>query len=420
VHWQNLGAAGGFHILPKHAFADRDFNAINFEFPVISGPYRLDEIKEGIYLTLKRRPDWWRRSWPSMQNSGNFETLKYRFFADRNNAFEAFKKGQIDVFPVYTARLWVKETTGASFAKNWIVKQKIVNQRPVGFQGFAMNMRRPPFDDVLVRKAMAHLIDRRTMNRTIMYDQYFLHRSYYEDLYDEAHPCPNPLTEFDKEKARELLKAAGWVVNPDTGILEKAGREFSFSFLTRSASSNNFLAIYNEALKDVGIKMSIEQKDWAAWAKDMDSFNYDMTWAAWGAGLFKNPEPMWSSKEANRPGSSNITGFADPRVDKLIEAQKTIFDVQKRHEICRQIDQIVFEQYPYALLWNINYVRLLYWNKFGMPETVIGKYSMEDTGYWWYDEDTAMELQEAMERGDPMPRRPPVVVFDQVFQGEEQ
>jgi microcin C transport system substrate-binding protein len=416
VHWENLGAAGGFHILPKHVFAGRDFNTVNFEFPVVSGPYRLGKIKEGISLTLERRADWWRRSWPNLQNSGNFQTVKYRFFADRNNAFEAFKKGQFDVFPVYTARLWVKETTGTAFVKNWIVKQKIVNRRPVGFQGFAMNMRRPPFDDVRVRKAMACLLDRRTMNRTIMYDQYFLHRSYYEDLYDNQHPCPNPLIEFNPEEARKLLREAGWVVNPKSGILEKNGREFAFRFLTRSAASGKFLAIYNEALKDVGIKMSIDQKDWAAWSKDMDGFHFDMTWAAWGAGLFKNPEPMWSSKEASRPGGSNITGFSDPRVDKLIEKQKTMFDVHARHEICRQIDQIVYRQFPYVLLWNINYVRLLYWNRFGMPDTVLGKYSMEDTGYWWFDEDNAMELEEAMKHGDPLPKRPPVVIFDRVFQ----
>ena len=417
VHWENLGAAGGFHILPKHVFADKDFNSINFAFPVVSGPYRLGKIKEGIYLTLERRSDWWRRNWPSLRNTGNFQTIKYRFFADRNNAFEAFKKGQFDVFPVYTARLWVKETTGTPFLKNWIVKQKIVNHRPVGFQGFAMNMRRPPFNDVRVRRAMACLLDRRTMNRTLMYDQYFLQRSYYEDLYDKAHPCPNPLIEFDKDAARKLLREAGWRVNPKTGILEKDGREFSFRFLSRSPASGKFLAIYNEALKDVGIKMIIDQKDWAAWSKDMDRFNFDMTWAAWGAGLFKDPEPMWSAKEANRPGGSNITGFADPRVDALIEKQKTIFKVAERHEICRQIDQIVYRQFPYVLLWNINYVRLLYWNRFGMPDTVLGKYSMEDTGYWWYDEDSALELEEAMKQGDPLPRRPPVVIFDEVFRG---
>ena len=48
VHWQNLGAVGGMEILPKHVWEGQDFNKINFEFPVVSGPYRIKELKEGF------------------------------------------------------------------------------------------------------------------------------------------------------------------------------------------------------------------------------------------------------------------------------------------------------------------------------------------------------------------------------------
>ncbi|MDI6688705.1 MAG: ABC transporter substrate-binding protein, partial [Desulfobacterales bacterium] len=135
--------------------------------------------------------------------------MKFKFFAERENAFESFKKGMIDLFPIYTARIWVNETKGDDFLKNRIVKQKIYNYNPIGFQGFAMNMRRPPFDDIRVRKAMAFLLDRRKMNSALMYGQYFLHKSYFEDLYTKQNPCSNQLAEMDKEKARNLLGQAG-------------------------------------------------------------------------------------------------------------------------------------------------------------------------------------------------------------------
>ncbi|NLF92591.1 MAG: hypothetical protein GX564_01785, partial [Oligosphaeraceae bacterium] len=54
-------------------------------------------------------------------------------------------------------------------------------------------------------------------------------------------------------------------------------------------------------------------------------------------------------------------------MDALIEKQKTIFEVAERHAIVREIDAIIFAEHPYALLWNLNYTRLLYWNKFGVP-----------------------------------------------------
>ena len=418
VHWMNLGAVGGFQILPKHVFDGLDFNKINFEFPVVSGPYTIGTINEGLFITLQRRSDWWNRHAKGVQNIGNFDILKFKFFAERENAFEAFKKGQVDLYPIYTSRIWVKEATGDKISNAWIVKQKIFNKKPVGFQGFAMNMRKPPFDDIRVRKAMAHLINRPKMNSTLMYNQYFLHRSYFEDLYDAAHPCPNIRVAFDKAVARKLLAEAGYQVNPKTGFLEKNGLKFSFKFLTRQASTDKFLAIYAEDLKDVGIELVIDRKDWAAWARDMEEFNYEMTWAAWGSGIFKNPESMWSSAEAERRSGNNITGFKDVTVDKLIEKQKSIFDIQQRNAIYRQIDQIIYNAHPYVLLWNIDYTRLLYWNKFGTPDTVLSKYGDETSAYWywWLDEDSHADLDDAMSQGVPLPPKEPEIHFDEMLQ----
>ena len=417
VHWRNLGSAGGIQVLPKRAFERLDFNKINFEFPVVSGGYRLGETKEGLYAKLERRADWWNQGAKSARGLGNFQTLKFKFFAEQENAFEAFKKGEIDLFAVYMARLWINETAGEKFDKNWIVKQKVFNSSPVGFQGFAMNLRRPPFDDAKVRNALGWLLNRERMNSTLMYNQYFLHRSYFEDLYGKDSPCPNEPVSFDKDKARRLLAEAGWKANPGTGMLEKNGHPFRFKFLNRDSSSEKFLSIFAQDLRDAGIEMTLDQKDWASWAKDMDEFNYDMTWAAWGESVFKDPEGMWSSKEADRKGGTNITGFKDKTVDALIEKQKAIFDVNARHEICRQIDQIVYRQFPYILLWNINYTRLLYWNKFGTPPTVLAKYAGESSAYWywWYDADSADGLKDAMNRGVALPRKKPEVIFDQEF-----
>lgn len=417
VHWKNLGACGSFYIMPRHAYQDNDFNKINFDFPIVSGPYRIGELKEGLFITLKRRPEWWNIKDIRVKGTGNFETIKFRFFSENENAFEAFKKGEIDLYPVYTARLWVNDTRGEKFSNNWIIKQKIHNYNPIGFQGFAMNMRRPPFDDIRIRKAMALLLDRNKMNATLMYNQYFLHRSYFEDLYDKSTPCTNPLTAMDRQKARDLLRQAGWIVNPKTGILEKNAKRFTFKFLTRDASSEKFLNMYAEELKDVGIEFVIDKKDWAAWARDMDEFNFEMTWAAWGSGIFKDPEGMWSSREADRRGGSNITGFKDRHVDELIETQKQIFDIRKRNEIYRKIDEIIFQAHPYVLLWNINYTRLLYWNKFGMPPAILSKYGDESSTYWfwWLDEDSSADLKDAVKYRLILPPKKESVFFDDIF-----
>jgi microcin C transport system substrate-binding protein len=413
VHWRNLLTAGGFAILPKHAFEKLDFNKINFEFPVVSGPYQLGEIKEGISATLERRADWWNRQAPSQRGLCNFQSIKFKFFASPETGFEAFMKGDIDLFAVYSARLWMNETSTEKFARNWIVRQKVFNYEPTGFQGFAMNLRRPPFNDKRVRQAMALLLNRERMNSALMYDQYALSRSYYTDLYDTAHPCPNGPFTFNKERARRLLAEAGWKANPKTGLLEKDGKRFEFRFLERESVADKFLAIYAEDLRDVGILMQTDSKDGSAWTRDMDEFNFDMTWGAFSSGLYKDPEMLWASKEADRKMSANITGFKNATVDELIEKQKSMFDVAARHELCRQIDGILYEECPYVLLWGINYKRLVYWNKFGTPATVLDKYSGESSAYWlwWYDADAAADLKDAIKNNLPLPPRPAEVTF---------
>jgi microcin C transport system substrate-binding protein len=419
AHWRNLLAVGGFAILPRHVFANQDFNKINFAFPVVSGPYRLDGFKENVEIRLERRTDWWARSRPSTTGTYNFQTLVTRFFSEQENAFEAMRKGDIDIHAVYTARIWANETRGDRFDRRWIVKQRVRNHNPVGFQGFAMNLRRPPFDDLRVRQALAYLLDRETMNRTLMYNAYFLHTSYFESLYDSAHPCTNRTYAFNPEEAGRLLQAAGWIANPKSGLRERNGRTLGFTFLTRDGSSDKFLALYAADLRKAGIELKIERKDPATWMRDMDAFNFDMTWAAYSAGRFPDPEYQWHSREADRPAGNNVTGFKDARVDALIERQRTEFDPGRRAALCREIDALLTASVPYVLLWNIDNTRLLYWDKFGVPPTVLSKFGDESAvvAYWWNDPDATAELKAAMAAGSNLPARPESVDFDKVFKG---
>jgi microcin C transport system substrate-binding protein len=149
----------------------------------------------------------------------------------------------------------------------------------------------------------------------------------------------------------------------------------------------------------------------------MDEFNFDMTWAAWGASLFKDPEYHWHSKEVNNISGPNYPGFKSDEVDKLIEKQKTEFNLEKRNDICRQIDAILTEEQPYILLWHNNYTRLLYWNKFGTPNTILGKYSDEAAAvsFWWYDKDADKALSDSKKTGKPLPKKSAVVKFEDEY-----
>ena len=394
--WRDLVNCGMFWILPRHAFAGRPFNTVSLIGMPVSSAYFLHQVDEQQSCEFRRSPAWWRRDFPTTRGMYNFDRIVMRYYADNENAFEAFKKRMIDVYPVHSARIMNAETKGERFARNWILKRRVRNHDPIGFQGFAMNLRRPPFDKLKVRQAMAKLLDREMMNQTLMNGEYFLLRSYYTDLYDAEHPCGNTFWTYDPEGAKKLLVEAGYP------------NGFRFAFLSRSGGEDKFLAPFSAALAKCGVKMDIVRKDFAGWMRDMDTFSFDMTWAAWGASIIRSPETTWHSKEGRRQGGNNITGLALPEVDEIIEREKTMMSVAEREDAYRRIDRLVSDAVPYVLLWHTSEHRLLYWNKFGMPDSVLGRFGDESgvPSYWWYDDDRARELEEAMESETCLPSVP--------------
>ena len=391
--WRDLLNCAMFWILPRHAFGEKPMSLFDFTQAVSGKAYWIYRAEPMVETELRRHGKWWRQEREDCRSLMNFDRIILRYYADNENAFEALKKRKIDVYPVYTARIFTEETGGEVFQRNFILKRRVRNHAPIGFQGFAMNMRRAPFNDVRVRRAMAYLLDRETMNRTMMNNAYFLLSSYYPDIYDEAHPCRNEFYAYDLERAKRLLAEAGY---------EKG---FEFNFLSRGTTEDKFLALYTQALKECKIKMNIVRKDFAGWMRDVDSFNFDMTWAAWGSGTVKYPELQWSSKEADRKGSNNITGFKSAAVDRLIEGEKLLSTAAERTEAYRKIDALIAAEVPYVLLWQTDSTRLLYWNKFGMSAEPLGRYSREEAilSRWWYDIDRAEELEHAIDRNSYLP-----------------
>jgi len=415
IHWNNFDEiASGIFILPKHIMEGKDFNKINDEFPVTSGPYRLAEAKPGRYVKMVRRGDYWQRAYPFNKGRYNFDEVYFKVYTEEAIGLQAMIKGDMDIYPVYKAATWVKEATGEKFDKNWIVRQRIYNQKPIGFQGWAMNTRRDVFKDVRVRKAIAHLVDRKTMIEKLAYNEYEATNSYYPDYYlgEEKKNNPNEIIEFDPDKARELLKEAGWIANAK-GILEKDGKELSITILDRDKSTEKYFTIFMEAAKNIGIKASIESTDLAGWSARIDKFDFDLTWTAWGGGVFKDPEPMWFSKYADEEGQHNIPGIKNKEVDRLIEQQKDIFDVAKRNEIVKKVDQIIYKEYPYVLLWHLANTRLLYWNRFGMPEKPLGKYNGESfaVDYWWLDSNKNADLDKAISENKELEKKEPNIYW---------
>jgi microcin C transport system substrate-binding protein len=380
--------------------------------PVVSGPYRLDEVKKDRSVSVKRRADWWGFSRRFNQNKYNFEIVRWKFLEDHNKVLESLKKGDIDVYPVKRAAIWAEKTDFDQVKQNWVAKVRVYNSNPKGFRGFVLNMRRPAFQDVRVREALAHLANRQLMNEKFNHNLFFLLNTYFADLYPENKSPTSPMRGYDPAKARELLAAAGWKPGPG-GVLVKDGKPFDITLSLSAGADLRPINVYVEDLKAVGIRAKVEELSWSTFAKRLDKYEFDISSAAWGGTRLRDPESMWHSRTAKEPSSNNMAGVQDKVVDSLIEWQKTEPDLAKRNANMARLDDRLNAIVPYVLLWEQEAQWVLYWNKFGTAPYVYSKADDEEciTTYWYADKAKAEALAQAMRDGKDLPPAPAEVRY---------
>jgi microcin C transport system substrate-binding protein len=403
---------GFMTILPSHIIRKIDgkgyLDEYQFKMMPGSGPYTYESSRVNEEIIMVRRKDWWQKDFPRQQGYNNFDKLHFIFIQDENLIKEKFKKGELDWIYVNVAREWHQEFTPAmmpQIANGWVQKRKIFTHRPIGTSGIAFNMRKPPFDDIRVRKAIAHLYNREKMMDKLFFNEYeYLDSFYPNSPYENP---DNPKIRYNPDKAVELLEAAGWKQkNRDSdGWLVKDGKRFELNLNYVQKSSERILTIFQEDLKDIGIKLNLKQVTWATDIKEVGERNFEMSSRAYSGLLFPNPESSMHSKFADLPNNNNIWGLKNERIDEICEEYPRMFDPEERIKAVREIDGIVTSLHLYALGWYAAHTRLLYWNKFGMPDYYLSKTGDHRTlvSLWWFDEEKADALTEAIKNNKELP-----------------
>ncbi len=418
LNWRTFMSAGFFVILPGHILSkisgEEFLKEYQFKMLPGSGPYTYESSKTNEEIILRRRTDWWQKDFERTIGYNNFDKLHYLFISDENLVKEKFKKGELDWLHVLVAREWHQEFIPAmmpQIAKGWIQKRKVYTHQPCGTQGIAFNMRKPPFDDIRIRKAIAYLFNREKMMDKLFFNEYeFLDSFYPNSPYENP---DNPKIRYNPDKAVELLEEAGWLqANRDSdGWLVKDGKRFEVTLNFVSKGSERFMTVFQEDLRDVGIKLNLKQVTWATDIKEVGERNFQMNSRAYGAILFPNPESSMHSKFADKPNNNNIWGLKNDRIDEICASYTLMFDPKERIEAVKEIDGIAAKMHLYALGWFSPHTRILYWNKFGMPPGIMSKISDERSiaSLWWYDEEKDKALKEAMKNDTKLPRGKEVV-----------
>lgn len=389
--------AGTMPVFSRKWGEGKKLDEIVTEYPISTGPYVISKVDMPRRIEFVRNPNYWAGALPVRRGHFNFDRVIYRNYADNAVAREAFKAGEFDLLMEYGARSWVRLHKGAKWDDGRIVKRPMTTGYGQYMQIFALNMRRPLFQDIRVREALNLTYDFENINRTGLFKRA---QSMFNNSVFAAEGLPTPaelklLEPFRAElpprvfgpayraprtdtapsalranllRARALLEEAGWKLDSSGVLRNGKGEPFEFEYLIPRDSNE---ADWQNLLKKLGITLKERTVDFALYRTRLQKYDFDMVGLA--GGNFTLPDAgelqtIMGSKAYDEPGNNNFRGVKSRAVDTLIDAIARAETLQQLQDASRALDRVVtwsFFQIP--VLYN-NVETVSHWDRFGIPK----------------------------------------------------
>jgi peptide/nickel transport system substrate-binding protein len=388
-------------ILPKAQWAGKDFEASSIEPLIGSGPYMFGEVKPGESIILKKNPNYWGKEVAFNKGLWNFDTLRFDYYKDANAAFEAFKKGDVDVRMEADPVRW---NTGYQFpavTDGKVSLEKVEQHWPAATTGYAFNTRRKIFENPLVREALVNAFDFEWANANLFSNSFRRTYGFYAgsslsskgkaadaaelailgddkgglraDMLDGSYDLPlSDGSGHDRKllrKAVDLLAKAGWTVK-ENGLVNEAGEQFAFAITIQNAEQQKIALHYQRTLQQIGIKVEVKMVDDAQFTNIKTNFDFDMI----PMSIFNSMSPgneqtlYVGSATKSSPGSRNLAGVADPHIDKAIEAMLHAKTYEDFAAAVRAEDRLLVAGFYIVPFYDLGGNWVARWNYIGKPD----------------------------------------------------
>ncbi len=275
-----------------------------------------------------------------------FEVIKHP-----NTQLQALQSKDIDKMG-FTQEQWVNKTDGKEFkGKNAFINKFKYTSKSYSYIGW--NQKKDLFKDKKVRQALTHLVNREKILKDVYYNlgRIVTGNFFIDSVYNDKSIKPY---EFNIEKAKQLLKNAGWEDTNGDMILDKNSKNFEFTILAVSNHPihQKMLPIIKEDMAKVGIIMDVQKLEWPVYVQRLNEKKFDACTLGWGMGFESDPHQIWHSSHADKDSSSNHISFKNKKADELIDKIRVEFDLEKRTKLCHQFHQLLHEEQPYTFLFS--------------------------------------------------------------------
>ena len=326
-------------LLPAHLLEGKpqDWWVKNFNrTPIGTGAFKFAEWRTNEFLRVERNPDYFDAPGPWLDG------IVYRFMPDQLTLRLAFETHQVDF---WGAEPW----TVTAFVGD--PRFNVFTSPTSSYTYIGWNLKRPLFQDPLVRRALAHAVDVPSMVRYILYGHGLQSTGIFTPQMWFFDPTITPLA-YDPEKARQLLAEAGWKPGPD-GILQKNGERFSFTLITNNGNEvrRDIATLAQDGLKKLGIEVKVELYEWAVFLKNhINKGDYDAMVLGWSLGNSYDQFQIWHSSQAN-PEQLNVVGYKNPKADRLLDEIRQEYNREKIIAMAGELQRTIYDDQPYLFLY---------------------------------------------------------------------
>ncbi len=389
-------------ILPRHAIDVETFDRTSLAVPLGSGPYKVKEVKPGEKIVYARDPDYWAKDLPAKIGFDNYDEISVEYFLQENSLFEAFKKGEIDLYQEGNPTKWARGYDFPAALSGAVVKDSIKPKTPSGMLGFVFNTRRPLFQKQELRKALTLVFDFEWVNRSLFENAYKRTESYWQnsdlsslgvaadarereiagsaisriepDILAGTHRLPKTDGSGRDRKvlreAMELFRKAGYAIKGGQ-MVDAAGKPLAFEIMTQNADQEKLALAYQRFLAALGVRAGIRTVDDSQYQSRSQTFDYDVIVKAFPSSLSPGRDQIsyWSSTMRDLPGSSNFAGVADPDVDRFLDAMLKARTAEDFRSAVRLHDRMLLSGYYVVPLYHLGEQWVARSKHIGRPQT---------------------------------------------------
>jgi len=419
----------GLSPIPRHFFKELGSDYVDryqWRFVPTPGAYIIhdEDIKKGRSITLTRLENWWAKDKKFFRNRFNVDKIRLSVIRDAAKAFEAYKRGDIDLFRLNTPELWYEKLpdTDEDVQSGYISKDTFYTDIPRPTYGLWMNTNKPLLDNKNVRVGIHH-----ALNWTLVIDKFF--RGDFQRMRTSADgfgPATHPTLRarsFDIDKAVTAFAKSGFTERGADGILVNIqGDRLSFTLSTPYGRYGDILTILKEEAIKAGLELRVEVLDATAGFKKANEKKHDIQFTALNVGG-RYPR-YWETYHSDnaydqafladgsinperkiKVQTNNIEALANWDIDQLINRYRAAATEEELVATAHKLEEALYEHASFVPGFVQGYERSSHWRWLKFPDDFDVKEShyVYEGQLFWLDDSAKKETKSAMKADEKFP-----------------